>query len=178
MALLCMWFCLTSILFWSLIGIYGHHVFVLNIWFTLYTYYKTKTKMSQLRCCWWRIIHFHEGCQKDVKLYAISSYTCASWTKLFVFWFKFHWKLFPWIQLTLSLHAVAWYQTNIKPLPDPKMTRHPWHSRYLKKKQIREAMSSQSVYDVITICVWCHHNMCMTRPIITKSCTFQDNTVS
>ena len=48
------------------------------------------------------------------------------WMESFVFWFEFHWRLFPKVQLTISHH---WYrkwlgaeQAIIKPLPEPILT--------------------------------------------------------
>ena len=32
-----------------------------------------------------------------------------SWVKIVVFWWKFHWNLFPWIQLTIFQHWVRWW---------------------------------------------------------------------
>ena len=52
----------------------------------------------------------------------------VSWMKMYEFQLRFHWNLFPSVQLTKSQHwmvqVMAWRRTGNKPLPEPMLTVH------------------------------------------------------
>ena len=46
----------------------------------------------------------HWGCHKIAAIFQTTFSNAFSWTKMYKFLLRFHWSLFPWVQLTLFLH--------------------------------------------------------------------------
>ena len=75
--------------------------------------------MSRLISPWTKWLPFH---RQHLQMY----FHKWKWLKSFVFWFKFHWSLFPRVQLTTNKSALvqvmAQHPFGAEPLPEPMLT--------------------------------------------------------
>ena len=79
----------------------------------------------------------------------------TSWIKSLVFWFKFHWRLFPRVQLITLIQIKAWRRISDEPLSEPMLNgfsdaymHHRWGSVDVYQPPARVESATSQLFDV------------------------------